>query len=237
MNGNGNLKKTGILLLTASLFSVLLGCIVLFLSACNKTSPIESNVTVQDGGITVQWDAVKGAKRYEIYHARSRFSEYEFERSQKGTEFDSKDIYGYYRVDAIGESGSLLSTATYSYEMQLFGNNVGVYSPFDDMSAVQNELDKVSNETDEFYDGRFAAIFKAGDYNELDLQLRYYTTYSGLGKLPTDTQLGKLNAYATQPGGNATRDFWRGIENLTINDNVRLQASAEKEQQRGVMGR
>lgn len=225
MAGINIVKKSVALFLIAILLSGLLSVAVLFLSACKNDSPVESNVILRDGRVTVKWGAVKDAKEYRVYYAPSRFSEYNLESTQKKTEFKGEDIYGYYRVDAVDKQGTVIASETYSYETQLFGNNVGVYSPLDDTSAVQGELDEFCKKTDEFYDGRFAAIFKAGDYNQLDLQLRYYTTYSGLGKLPTDTVLGKLNVYATQPGGNATRDFWRGIENLTINDNVQWAVS------------
>ena len=55
------------------------------------------------------------------------------------------------------------------------------------------------------------------------MQLGFYTSFNGLGKLPTDVRLNNISIPAYLPGGelggnerNATCNFWRSAENLSV---------------------
>lgn len=74
-------------------------------------------------------------------------------------------------------------------------------------------------------EGRFAALFKEGKYNDLDLVMRYYMTFSGISYFPTDVEIGGFNTYGELSGGNSTCNFWCGIDNMTINSNVQWAVS------------
>lgn len=218
-----NIKKV----VAAALCTLFAAGSVTWISACGKNvlPEREKNVILTQSGVTVKWDKVNGAESYEVYHAPSRFAEYELASSQRETVYEGTDKYGYYRVDAFDGEGNKLSSETYSYDAETFGETVHIYSPEDDTASVAEDIGKFTAETSQFYSGRFAALFKKGDYRELDLRMRYYMTFSGLGKLPTDTVLGGFNTYGELSGGNATCNFWCGIENLTVDNTVQWAVS------------
>lgn len=109
----------------------------------------------------------------------------------------------------------------------IFGENVFVFTPEDDPEEVNAALHKlfVKQETAQFDDNRYAVMFTPGEYSEdIDLQMGFYMDVMGLGMLPTDTTLQSFNCPATWLGDsnnhNATCNFWRGVSNLQVNDNV-----------------
>lgn len=216
--------------------ATLIGCIiasslVLPAAACvtNDNGPElpqwDKNVTVTSSGATVTWDAVEDAASYNVYHSPSRFGTYELESEQTELSYTNSDKYGYYRIDAIGSSGEVISSDTYSYDLDTFGENTHIYASTDDKSAIQSDIDEFRYKTSQFGEGRFAALFKKGDYRELDLVMRYYMTFAGMGDLPTDVTLGAFNTYGELSGGNATCNFWCGIENITVDSDVQWAVS------------
>ena len=63
---------------------------------------------------------------------------------------------------------------------------------------------------------RYALLFKPGTYTA-DVQVGFYTQVAGLGTSPDDVTItGAVRATAGWANGNATTNFWRSIENLTI---------------------
>lgn len=196
-------------------------------SACLNDGEIdrEENIRIESDGATVSWEKIEGAEKYEVYCAPSRFAEYELICTQTKTSCRYADKYGYYRVDALDGEGNTVASNTYSYDLQTFGKNTHVYAPTDDMAAVQDDIDLFRTRTQQFYDGRYAALFKPGDYSALDLRMRYYMTFSGLGVSPEAVQLGAFNTYGELSGGNATCNFWCGIENITVNGTVQWAVS------------
>ena len=80
-------------------------------------------------------------------------------------------------------------------------------------------------------EGRYAGLFKAGKngetavYNDLNLKMRYYMTFSGLGYFPADVELGGFYTQGELSGGNATCNFWCGIDNMTVNSDVQWAVS------------
>lgn len=106
-----------------------------------------------------------------------------------------------------------------SANSSIFGPNVYVFEPSMSTSEIQNITNSVfsDQETNEFGSDRYALLFKPGTYN-VNFNVGYYTHVAGLGKNPGDVTIsGGLNVNADWDNGNATRNFWRAIENLTIN--------------------
>ncbi|MFD4029542.1 discoidin domain-containing protein [Streptomyces sp. NPDC058637] len=98
------------------------------------------------------------------------------------------------------------------------GPNVHVIDP--STPNVQGKLDQVFQEQEsaQFGSGRHAFLFKPGTYNNLNAQIGFYTQIAGLGLRPGDTTInGDVTVDAGWFNGNATQNFWRGAEGLTLN--------------------
>ncbi|PYC69065.1 coagulation factor 5/8 type domain-containing protein [Streptomyces tateyamensis] len=99
-----------------------------------------------------------------------------------------------------------------------FGPNVLVFDPSQSSAAIQSRLDQVysQQQSNQFGASRYAVLFKPGSYN-VNVNVGFYTQVLGLGQSPDDTTItGGLNADAQWNGGNATENFWRGAENLSV---------------------
>ncbi|MGA4944158.1 discoidin domain-containing protein [Streptomyces cinereoruber] len=98
------------------------------------------------------------------------------------------------------------------------GPNVHVFDP--STPNIQGKLDQVFQEQEsaQFGSGRHAFLFKPGTYNNLNAQIGFYTQIAGLGLRPGDTTInGDVTVDAGWFNGNATQNFWRGAEGLTLN--------------------
>ncbi|MFR9800583.1 coagulation factor 5/8 type domain-containing protein [Streptomyces sp. MS06] len=97
------------------------------------------------------------------------------------------------------------------------GPRVLVFDP--STPDIQARLDEVfaEQESAQFGDGRYALLFRPGTYRDLNAQLGFYTSISGLGLSPDDTTIhGDVTVDAGWFGGNATQNFWRSAENLAL---------------------
>ncbi|UJF34904.1 discoidin domain-containing protein [Paenibacillus hexagrammi] len=100
----------------------------------------------------------------------------------------------------------------------IFGPNVYVFDPSMSAADIQSATSSVFSrqETNEFGTERDAFLFKPGTYN-VDFKVGFNTQVSGLGQNPGDVKIsGGVNVDAQWDNGNATRNFWRSIENLTV---------------------
>ncbi|GGW03261.1 hypothetical protein GCM10010230_38030 [Streptomyces narbonensis] len=98
------------------------------------------------------------------------------------------------------------------------GPNVHVLDP--STPNIQAKLDQVfqAQESAQFGAGRHAFLLKPGTYNGLNAQIGFYTQIAGLGLRPGDTTInGDVTVDAGWFNGNATQNFWRGAEGLTLN--------------------
>ncbi|MFE2498722.1 coagulation factor 5/8 type domain-containing protein [Streptomyces scopuliridis] len=98
------------------------------------------------------------------------------------------------------------------------GPNVVVFDP--STPNIQGRLDEIfrRQETAQFGSGRYQLLFKPGTYNNINAQLGFYTSISGLGLSPDDTTFnGDVTVDAGWFNGNATQNFWRSAENLALN--------------------
>ncbi|MET9084493.1 discoidin domain-containing protein [Streptomyces sp. NPDC004237] len=97
------------------------------------------------------------------------------------------------------------------------GPNVIVVDP--STPDLQAKFDSVfaQQESAQFGTGRYQFLLKPGTYNGINAQLGFYTSISGLGLNPDDTQInGDVTVDAGWFNGNATQNFWRSAENLAI---------------------
>ncbi|WP_051348385.1 discoidin domain-containing protein [Peribacillus kribbensis] len=98
------------------------------------------------------------------------------------------------------------------------GPNVYVFDPSMPSEDIQKICDDVfkAQETNQFGKEKYELLFKPGTYN-INIKVGFYTTVAGLGKNPADVVInGGLNVDAKWFDGNATQNFWRSVENLSI---------------------
>jgi len=98
------------------------------------------------------------------------------------------------------------------------GPNVLVFDPSMSSSSIQSQLDTVfsQQETNQFGSQRYALLFKPGSYN-VNANIGFYTSIAGLGRSPNDVTVNGVTVDAGWFNGNATQNFWRSAENMTIN--------------------
>ncbi|MEV6117512.1 RICIN domain-containing protein [Streptomyces sp. NPDC052109] len=99
------------------------------------------------------------------------------------------------------------------------GPNVVVFDPSMSSSTIQSKLDAIfkQQETNQFGSQRYAVLFKPGAYSA-DVNVGFYTQVLGLGLTPDAVSInGAVHAEADWFQGNATQNFWRGAENLSVN--------------------
>jgi len=102
-----------------------------------------------------------------------------------------------------------------------FGPSVLIFSPGD--RDIQQRIDAVyaQQERSEFGPGRFALLFRPGEYRA-DVRVGYYMHVAGLGRAPDDVHItGAVRSKATwMHSNNATVNFWRTAENLSVTPTV-----------------
>ncbi|MEU0180811.1 RICIN domain-containing protein [Streptomyces sp. NPDC006207] len=99
------------------------------------------------------------------------------------------------------------------------GPNVSVFDPSMSSAAIQSQLSQVfgQQESNQFGSQRYALLFKPGSYS-VDANVGFYTQVAGLGLSPDDVTInGAVHAEADWFQGNATQNFWRSAENLSVN--------------------
>ncbi|GAA2040497.1 RICIN domain-containing protein [Catenulispora yoronensis] len=100
-----------------------------------------------------------------------------------------------------------------------FGPNVTVFDPSMATSTIQAKINSVYNTqaNNEFGTQRNALLFAPGTYN-VDIPVGYYTQVSGLGLSPTGVNItgGGVHVQGHTADGNATQNFWRDVENMSV---------------------
>jgi hypothetical protein len=97
-----------------------------------------------------------------------------------------------------------------------FGPNVHIFDPSMSAATVQSTLDSVfaTQQNNQFGTQRDALLFKPGTY-DVTANIGYNTQIAGLGQNPDDVSLvGGVTSDAA--GNNATQNFWREVENMSI---------------------
>ena len=97
-----------------------------------------------------------------------------------------------------------------------FGPDVLIFDPT--MTNIQSRLDTISGqqERNQFGTNRYALLFKPGRY-DLDVRAGFYMQVLGLGASPDAVVItGAVRSKAPWRNGNATVNFWRAVENLSV---------------------
>ena len=105
-----------------------------------------------------------------------------------------------------------------------FGPNVHVFDPSMSAATIQAQLNTDFNaqkdtNTAQFSNNRVAELYKPGTYAVSD-NVGFYTTVAGLGLNPDDVTINgdvTVDAFNASDQGNATQNFWREADNLSIN--------------------
>lgn len=191
----------------------------------------EVRYDVSDGAGYLRWAEKSSAESYNVYRSESRFGDFQLINTDAPlTEprFKTETLcYWYYKVTANTPYGE----TDVGEPVSAFSENTLVISPHDDMEAVQEYIDAVhstleTGATGQFSDNRFAMLLLPGEYPDLDVKLGYYTTASGVGRVPADVTVGSLYVSANVLSNqNATCTFWRGAENFTVDGDTRWAVS------------
>ncbi|HSH71701.1 MAG TPA: adenylyl cyclase [Methylophilaceae bacterium] len=99
-----------------------------------------------------------------------------------------------------------------------FGKNVLILDPSMSASAVQSKVDSIfsQQESNQFGPNRYAILLKPGNYNNT-IKVGFYTQVMGLGQTPDEVHInGGVQVDAAWFNGDATQNFWRGVENLAV---------------------
>jgi len=99
------------------------------------------------------------------------------------------------------------------------GTNVIVFDPSMSSASIQSQADTIfhQQESNQFGTQRYVLAFKPGSYSGLNIQVGFYTSVIGLGQNPQDVQIhGDVTVDAGWMNGNATQNFWRSVENLSL---------------------
>ncbi|MEU4626175.1 discoidin domain-containing protein [Actinoplanes sp. NPDC023801] len=105
------------------------------------------------------------------------------------------------------------------------GPNVRIFEPSTPASTIQTAVDQAFNAqlrspTAQFGSQRHVFLFKPGTYGRVWANVGFYTTIAGLGLNPDDVTInGAVNVDSGWNFGdesNATQNFWRSMENLSI---------------------
>jgi predicted heme/steroid binding protein len=107
-----------------------------------------------------------------------------------------------------------------------FGSNVMILDPGMSPEVIQTKLDNLfkQQESNQFGPERYAVLFKPGVYHN-KVKLGFYTQLLGLGQFPDDVMLqGGIQVEAAWHEEDATQNFWRSVENLSVTpDNGTMQ--------------
>lgn len=99
-----------------------------------------------------------------------------------------------------------------------FGPNVLIFDPSMPAATMQQQIDKVYaiQQKNEFGSERTAFLFLPGEYS-LDVPVGYYTEVIGLGASPDSVHIhGNVHADGMGKNHNATINFWRAVEGLSV---------------------
>ncbi|MBO3740114.1 discoidin domain-containing protein [Actinoplanes flavus] len=131
-----------------------------------------------------------------------------------GTQRTTTYGYSLWEFKVFGETGGPTVPGGGS-----LGANVIVFDPSMSSATIQARADEIfrQQESAQFGTGRYVLAFKPGTYNNLNIQVGFYTSVVGLGQNPQDVRInGDITVDAGWFQGNATQNFWRSTENLSV---------------------
>lgn len=216
-----------------------------------QTNAFSASIKLNGQTINLNFDDLQGSS-FDIYRATGRYSAKTkiatVNQKSYADNIGDANPYGFYYFIQTGDN--VLDTL--SLDEDIFGKNVIIYSPTDDPQKIYNNIDGIGAKMrhEQFDADRNAFFFKPGDYRNVPtIQVGYYTSIAGLGKVPTDVKTlnfivpGAMDDYPAHdilqipwgdsgnPGSISTNNFWRSIENLSIlvNDGEDINAVPEQD--------
>ncbi|MBS5934682.1 MAG: Ig-like domain-containing protein [Clostridiales bacterium] len=218
-------------------------------------TPTNLKLEEQEGGkFLISWDTAENATHYRILRAQSMFGTYQTIATVSETSakiaYENDRYENYYRVVALnnGEAGGgdftyaeeSEASAYVSLETEMFGDHTLVFAPTDDVKKIDETLHKLFDETNDsskdaqFRGEHWQVYFKPGDYTQTScINLGFYTSINGLGETPYDVKLNNIAIPDYLGGNNATCNFWRSTENLSIINTGNEQGKAQYGSWRG----
>ncbi|MFK0244064.1 RICIN domain-containing protein [Amycolatopsis azurea] len=185
-----------------------------------------AEVSTADGGLIHLW-AYGGGNNQQWHPVEEAGGAYHFVSRNSGRCLDIPGLstqdstqLQQYSCNGSGAQSFRLTPVTGTANPDL-GPNVLVFDPGMSQSAIQSQVNSVfsQQETNQFGTNRKALLFKPGSYN-VDVNVGFYTQVLGLGLSPDNVTInGAVHAEADWFQGNATQNFWRGAENLSVNPN------------------
>lgn len=201
-------------------------------------TPVGVKLDEKEGNkFVVSWDAAEHATHYQVLRAESMFGTYTVVATVKDTSaeiaYEGNKYTNYYRVIALnnGEVGDTdfsgaersEESAFVSPETNLFGDHTLIFAPTDDTAKMNATLQKIYDSgSDSSADAQFKGehwqiYFRPGDYTETNcIYLGFYTAINGLGKTPYDVKLNNVAIPDYLGDNNATCNFWRSMENVSL---------------------
>jgi len=172
------------------------------------------------GGNNQQWQAVQEASG--AYHFVSRNSAKCLD-VPSASAADSVQLQQYACNGTSAQSFTLtpVGGTTPTPGTPDFGPNVVIFDPSMSSATIQSRLNTIfsQQQTNQFGTARYAVMFKPGTYAN-DVNVGFYTQVLGLGLSPDAVNInGAVHAEADWFQGNATQNFWRSAENLSVTPN------------------
>ncbi|MET0132156.1 MAG: RICIN domain-containing protein [Kibdelosporangium sp.] len=169
------------------------------------------------GGNNQQWQPVEEANG--AYHFVSRNSGKCLDVPSASTA-DSQQVQQYTCNNTTAQSFRLTPVGSEpppGGDIDL-GPNTYVFDPSMSAATIQSRLNTVfsQQERNQFGQNRYALLFKPGNYN-VNANIGFFTQIAGLGFTPDSVNInGSVHVEADWFGGNATQNFWRSAENLSV---------------------
>lgn len=195
------------------------------LSSSKAEVPRNLDISYREKEIKLTWDKAQYASSYNIYRSTGKYSTYEkvgIANTNSYTETVTGSVYDYYyKITAVNadELESDMSEVM-AMDIKLFGDTINLFSPTDDVNQINSLIKAISDvqmpaSKSEFTDNRYAIAFKPGNYNIDTVNVGFYTQVLGLGQTPYDVTIKNINVDSAA-NGNVLINFWRGIENLSV---------------------
>ena len=238
INGNGNPNDTSISTYSNETTAV---------TRAGQKPATPTNLHIQESGsgkYRISWDPAENAKQYRVQRAASMFGNYE-DIGTVSENFMEIDLPGnpydnFFHIVAINDAEESEVSTYISLEKELFGDHTIIFSPSDDTAKIDELIETLFHKqndasTDAQFNGeQWQIYFKPGDYtNTACMNLGFYTSFNGLGKTPYDVKLNNIAIPDYLGGNNATCNFWRSAENLSIINTGNAQGNAQYGSWRG----
>jgi hypothetical protein len=184
-----------------------------------------ADVSAADGGLIQLWtygngnnqqwrpEEINGAHRFVSRHSGKCLD------VPGASTSDSQQLQQYACNGTPAQSFTLTPVGSQPPGSVDFGPNVFVFDPSMPASTIQNRLNSVfsQQERNQFGQNRYALLFKPGSYN-VNANIGFFTQIAGLGLHPDNVNInGSVHVEADWfPPNNATQNFWRSAENLSV---------------------